>query len=196
MIFIYENYVTKINLNLKSVKYIISMGIFLSYCFKAIGIVEKGFPKPEDPNRNMYKSKHEFIGIIRIFDDYLSGLKGLEEYSHIIVLYVFSEVERSVLEVEHHLTGRQIGIFATRYPPRPNPIGLTVVELINLDPPKLIVKGLDAWTGTPILDLKPYDYYDIIKRPRVSRDFEIEWKRNFETKRDIYEKLTKIIGPC
>jgi len=57
-----------------------------------------------------------------------------------------------------------VGIFATRFPSRPNPIGVAVVELISVEKSLIKVKGLDAWTGTPVLDIKPYDYFDIVKK--------------------------------
>ncbi|MCG2895007.1 MAG: SAM-dependent methyltransferase, partial [Vulcanisaeta sp.] len=76
----------------------------------------------------------------------------------------------------------------------PNPIGLSVLELVKLEPPRLWLRGLDAWTGTPILDIKPYDYYDIVKRPRVPREFEEEWLRSYSEK--SYEKHAPWLGPC
>ncbi|ABM80590.1 tRNA (N6-threonylcarbamoyladenosine(37)-N6)-methyltransferase TrmO [Hyperthermus butylicus] len=162
------------------------------YCFRPIGIVEEGLPKPEEPERKRLKSKYEVIGTIRVFDEYVEGLKGLEEYSHLIIVYVFHEAKEARLKLKHRVTGRELGIFATRYPPRPNPIAVSVVELVELRGPRLRVRGIDAWTGTPVLDIKPYDYYDIVKRPRVSRDFLEEWER----KSSLYSQLVPWLGPC
>jgi len=76
-----------------------------------------------------------------------------------------------------------VGIFATRFPVRPNHIGLSIVQLVRISKNRLIVKGFDAWNGTPILDIKPYDYYDIVKSPRVPNWFLEAWKERAVTRR-------------
>ena len=162
------------------------------YCFRPIGVVEEGLPRPGEPGRKHLRSKYEFVGTIRVFDEYVEGLEGLEEYSHIIVVYVFHEAREAKLKLKHRVTGRQLGVFATRYPPRQNPIAVSVVELVELEGPRLRVRGLDAWTGSPVLDIKPYDYYDIVKRPRVSHECLEEWKR----KSSLYQQLVPWLGPC
>jgi tRNA-Thr(GGU) m(6)t(6)A37 methyltransferase TsaA len=99
---------------------------------------------------------------IRIYDDFRDGLEGLEAFSHLIVLYWFhqrdTKAERSVLRVtpRRHPGAPKVGVFSSRSPSRPNPIGLCVVELEKLEGPILEVKGLDAFEGSPIIDLKPY----------------------------------------
>lgn len=162
--------------------------------FRPIGIVEVGFPRPGEPDRERYRSRYEFVGVVRVFDEFVNGLLGLDEYSHVILIYVFHEVRETSLRVRLRGFDKEVGIFATRYPPRPNPIGLSVLELVKLEPPRLWLRGLDAWTGTPILDIKPYDYYDIVKRPRVPREFEEEWLRSYSEK--SYEKHAPWLGPC
>ncbi len=167
------------------------MGDIREYCFKPIGIVEDGIPRPSEKEKRTFKSRYEFISTIRVFDEYVEGLRGLSEFSHIIVLYVLHEVKTTKLLVRHRTTGREIGVFATRYPVRPNPIGLSVVELVEFKPPILRVRGLDAWTGTPVLDIKPYDYYDIVKNPRVNKESLIEWN----SKKELYSQLVPWLGP-
>ncbi|MBS7616263.1 tRNA (N6-threonylcarbamoyladenosine(37)-N6)-methyltransferase TrmO [Candidatus Bathyarchaeota archaeon] len=99
---------------------------------------------------------------IRIFQKFCSGLKGIEGFSHLIVLYWIhlrnSEEERRTLLVfpRRHTAKTETGVFACRSPSRPNPIGLCVVELLKRENCVLTVKGLDALEGSPIIDVKPY----------------------------------------
>ncbi|MGA9387286.1 MAG: tRNA (N6-threonylcarbamoyladenosine(37)-N6)-methyltransferase TrmO [Candidatus Bathyarchaeia archaeon] len=99
---------------------------------------------------------------IRIFQEYCAGLKGIEEYSHLIILYWFhlrdSEKERQTLLVfpRRHEVDVEKGVFACRSPSRPNPIALCVVQLLKAENCVLTVKGLDAFEGSPIVDIKPY----------------------------------------
>lgn len=107
-------------------------------------------------------AEEEGISRVRIFDDFCDGLKGLNAFSHIIILYWFhlreSEEERSVLKVvpKRHPGAPEVGVFASRSPSRPNPIGLCMVELVKIEKNTLFVKGLDAFEGTPVIDIKPY----------------------------------------
>lgn len=163
------------------------------FAFRPIGVVERGLPQ----ERGSVRSKFEVRGVIRVFDEFLEGLEGLEEFSHLIVVYVMDRAGPPRLRVEHHVTGRTVGIFATRYPPRPNPIAVSVVELVRVEPPRLEVLWLDAWPGSPVLDVKPYDYFDIVRRPRVSPDFEAEWGAWRERIPSIgLGRVLELIGPC
>lgn len=98
---------------------------------------------------------------IVLFDQYLSGLEGIDAFSHIIVIYWMhrlEEAERRAIRV--HPFRRSdlpfVGVFATRSPARPNPLGLTVVRLVTKQDNELTVKGLDALDGSPVIDIKPY----------------------------------------
>jgi len=108
------------------------------------------------------ESVKEELSSIRIFDEFAEGLKGLDTFSHLIILYWFhlreGEEERSVLKVvpRRHPGAPEVGVFASRSPSRPNPIGLSVSELVKIESNILWVKGLDAVEGSPILDIKPY----------------------------------------
>ena len=164
------------------------------YTLKPIGYVEVGLPRPGEPERDRYATRYDFIGVVRVYDEYVDGLMGLEEYSHVILIYVFHEQREVRLRVRLKGTDKEVGIFATRYPLRPNPIGLSVLELVKVEPPRLWLRGLDAWTGTPVLDIKPYDYYDVVKRPRVPREFEEEWLRSYVEKG--YAEKVPWMGPC
>jgi tRNA-Thr(GGU) m(6)t(6)A37 methyltransferase TsaA len=113
-----------------------------------------------------------FIGIVesagktearlRIFPEFCKGLKGIDGFSHLIVLYWIhlrdKEEERRTLQVfpRKHAVDVEVGVFACRSPSRPNPIGLCVVELVKVDEYSLTVRGLDALEGSPIIDIKPY----------------------------------------
>ncbi|WXG44079.1 MAG: tRNA (N6-threonylcarbamoyladenosine(37)-N6)-methyltransferase TrmO [Promethearchaeati archaeon SRVP18_Atabeyarchaeia-1] len=110
-----------------------------------------------------------FIGLVQkdtsriiVFPEFCKGIEGLENYSHVIILYWFHQrdnpKERCTLQVipKRHAGAPQIGVFASRSPSRPNPIGLCVAELIGVEKCILTVKGLDADEGSPIIDIKPY----------------------------------------
>jgi tRNA-Thr(GGU) m(6)t(6)A37 methyltransferase TsaA len=102
------------------------------------------------------------------------ALEGIAEFSHLFVLFWLHEVtseERKTLKV--HPQGREdlplLGVFATRTKLRPNPIGLTLVELMKVEDNVLTVRGLDAFNETPVLDLKPFDFWDMAKDAKVPR---------------------------
>lgn len=99
---------------------------------------------------------------IRIYPPYLPALLGIEAYSHLIILYWMhlrdDEKNRKTLRVipRRHEGAPLIGVFACRSPSRPNPIGLSVVELLGVEGYRLKVRGLDALEGSPVIDIKPY----------------------------------------
>jgi len=99
---------------------------------------------------------------VRVFPQFRRGLKGIEDFSHMIVLYWIhlrdNEDDRHVLQVvpRKHAANVKVGVFACRSPSRPNPIGLCVVELMKVEGDLLTVKGLDALQDSPIVDIKPY----------------------------------------
>jgi tRNA-Thr(GGU) m(6)t(6)A37 methyltransferase TsaA len=106
------------------------------------------------------------------------GLDGIGGFSHIFVLYWMHKTSKSQREIltvhpRHRSDIPKQGIFATRSKFHPNTIGLTIVKLLKKTGNTLIVKGLDAYDGTPVLDLKPYDYWDRPKKIRVPA----WWKR-------------------
>jgi tRNA-Thr(GGU) m(6)t(6)A37 methyltransferase TsaA len=95
-------------------------------------------------------------GSVEIFDEFTEGLEDVNGFSHIILIYYFHKVEERVLTVVPFLDDRPRGIFSTRAPVRPNPIGLSVVRLVRRTHSTLEVDDLDILDGTPILDIKPY----------------------------------------
>jgi tRNA (adenine37-N6)-methyltransferase len=101
-------------------------------------------------------AKHEADGIIELDPEFEAGLQDVEGFSHLYVLWLFHRVEGYDLIAHPPSDDRPHGVFATRSPRRPNPIGLTVVELLGRDGCRLRVRGVDMLDGTPVLDIKPY----------------------------------------
>lgn len=95
-------------------------------------------------------------GTIEIYPKYVLGLKDIAEFSHLILLYHFHLCHKASLTVKPYLDSKEHGIFATRAPVRPNPIGLSVVRLLSVRGGTLSVQDLDILDGTPLLDIKPY----------------------------------------
>jgi tRNA-Thr(GGU) m(6)t(6)A37 methyltransferase TsaA len=95
-------------------------------------------------------------GIVEVFPAFTEGLKDVEGFSHIILLYHFHQIKESMLLVTPFLDSQPRGVFATRAPKRPNPIGLSVVKLDGIEGNILHVENVDIIDGTPLLDIKPY----------------------------------------
>lgn len=130
-----------------------------------IGVVRSAFGPDSGDKRYM-------VAELVLDESYVEGLEGIEGYSHIIVLFWLDKIvaeDRTVMRI--HPRGMndlpEVGVFATRGRVRPNPIGLTVVELLGRAGNTLKVRGLDAFDGSPILDIKPYDNYDVKQDIRV-----------------------------
>ena len=122
---------------------------------KVIGVVSSPYTStseiPKGPG-----AKHEAEGVLRIAPEFAPGLQDVEGFSHLFVLWEFDKSEGFELVGRPPVDDRPHGVFATRSPRRPNPIGLTVVELLGRDGGELRVRGVDMLDGTPILDIKPY----------------------------------------
>ena len=101
-------------------------------------------------------AKHEAEGVLEILAEFELGLTDIEGFSHLIVIWAFDRSEGFSLLGTPPSDNRPHGVFATRSPRRPNPIGLTVVELVGREGLALRVRGVDMLDGTPILDIKPY----------------------------------------
>jgi len=100
--------------------------------------------------------KHDAEGVLEILRQFEAGLTDIEGFSHLFVLWVFDRSEGFELVGTPPIDDVPHGVFATRSPRRPNPIGLTVVELLGRNGIRLRVRGVDMLDGTPILDIKPY----------------------------------------
>jgi tRNA (adenine37-N6)-methyltransferase len=95
-------------------------------------------------------------GSADIFPEFAEGLKDLDGFSHVILLYHLHQVRRVDLTVTPFLDDANRGVFATRAPTRPNPIGLSIVRLVGIEDNMLLLSDLDILDGTPLLDVKPY----------------------------------------
>jgi tRNA-Thr(GGU) m(6)t(6)A37 methyltransferase TsaA len=95
-------------------------------------------------------------GTVKVFEEFRAGLKDLDGFSHIILIYVFHRSQGFELEVVPFLDTQPRGLFATRAPRRPNPIGLSTVQLDRIENGHLLVQNVDILDGTPLLDIKPY----------------------------------------
>ncbi|MGE5645975.1 MAG: tRNA (N6-threonylcarbamoyladenosine(37)-N6)-methyltransferase TrmO [Acidobacteriota bacterium] len=101
-------------------------------------------------------AQHEAEGTLDILPEFEPGLTDIEGFSHLYVIWTFDRAEGFDLIASPPTDNRPHGVFATRSPRRPNPIGLTVVELLGREGAILRVRGVDMLDGTPILDIKPY----------------------------------------
>jgi len=120
----------------------------------SIGIIHSPFnEKDQTP---IQSSRSQAIGLVELYLEFADGLNGIEDLSHIHLLYIFHESSGYALQVKPFLDDQEHGIFATRYPCRPNPIGLSTVRLVSRRDNFLTIEGVDVLDGTPLLDIKPY----------------------------------------
>ena len=128
-----------------------------------------GFAKNQE--KDHFGGWDEVVSDLVINEEYKDALYGLEDYSHLIVIYWMHEVK--TCDIRHVPQGKvgevpEVGIFACRCPQRPNPIGISVVKILGIKNNIITVKGLDAIRDTQILDIKPYTpQYDSVADARV-----------------------------
>jgi len=123
--------------------------------YHPIGVIHSPFKNLQDmPIQPV--SEASAAGTIDVFPEFVAGLKDLDGFSHVIVLYHLHQVFRFNLTVTPFLDSQPHGIFATRAPTRPNPIGLSIVKLLRIEGNTLYMGNVDVLDGTPLLDLKPY----------------------------------------
>lgn len=121
---------------------------------RPIGTIHTPF---KDVNRIPFQGyASETVGDVEVFAEYGDGLKDVEGFSHIMLLYQFHKRTGHSLQVKPFLDSRLRGVFATRSPERPNHIGVSVVKLIERRGNTLRVSGVDMLDGTPLIDIKPY----------------------------------------
>jgi tRNA-Thr(GGU) m(6)t(6)A37 methyltransferase TsaA len=128
----------------------------LTYAMRPIGFVRSPYREaaeiPKGPG-----AEHHAEGTIEVRPELEAGLQDVEGFSHLFVVWVFDRAGGAELVSDVPLDpGTPHGVFASRSPRRPNPIGLTVVELLGRDGTRLRVRGVDMLDGTPVLDIKPY----------------------------------------
>ena len=127
----------------------------MSVRFEPIGVVRSPFTDTSQIPKGL-GAEHRAEGTLDIAPALEAGLADIEGFSHLYVIWVFDRVDRVELTARPPADDRPHGVFATRSPKRPNPIALTVVELLGRDGCRLRVAGIDMLDGTPILDIKPY----------------------------------------
>ena len=125
------------------------------FSMRPIGYVESPYKSTHEIPKGL-GAKHEAEGTLNIQAEFEPGLADIEGFSHLIVIWAFDRSEGFTLVGTPPIDDRPHGVFATRSPRRPNPIGLTVVELLRREGAVLRVRGLDMLDRTPILDIKPY----------------------------------------
>ncbi|MGQ0656825.1 MAG: tRNA (N6-threonylcarbamoyladenosine(37)-N6)-methyltransferase TrmO [Chromatiales bacterium] len=131
-----------------------------------IGFVRSPFRADGPPIR-----RRDIVAEIEVRSEYAPALDGIQDWSHLLVLFWMQQVDRVRIPLTTHPRHRsdlpRVGVFASRGRDRPNPIGVAVVELLKRDGNVLTVQRLDAYDGTPVIDIKPYDHYDVVTDLRV-----------------------------
>jgi tRNA (adenine37-N6)-methyltransferase len=121
---------------------------------RPIGVIHSPFTdKKQTP---IQPTRSQAVGQVEVYPEFAEGLQDVEGLSHVILLYVFHCSSGYTLRVKPFLDDALHGLFATRYPCRPNPIGLSIVRLIARHSNVLEIEGVDMLDGTPLLDIKPY----------------------------------------
>jgi tRNA-Thr(GGU) m(6)t(6)A37 methyltransferase TsaA len=135
--------------------------------FRPIGLISTPFTEPEGTPIQP-KAAEGVAGSIKIFPEFCQGLQDLEGFSHIFLLYHFHLVRGFSLLIKPFLDDEPRGLFATRAPARPNPIGLSLVRLMAIEADTLHVLDVDMLDGTPLLDIKPFvPEFDARDRARI-----------------------------
>ena len=152
-------------------------------CLNPVGYVQTDAVGKEINNKTV-------VSKIVFDEEYLEALQGIEDFSHLFVIFWLHETsEKNRKNLKTHPCGRAdlplVGLFATCTPYRPNPIGLTRVKLLDVRGTVVTVQGLDAFDGTPVLDIKPFDHYE------KTSDFKIAdwWKQIIKRKKKEEKRL-------
>jgi len=123
--------------------------------FRPIGIIHSPFKEAKGVPIQPSAAKG-IEGKVEIFPEYTEGLEDIGNFSHIFLIYHLHLSRKYSLKVKPYMDDKERGVFATRAPSRPNPIGISVVELLEVDGNMLHIKNVDIVDGTPLLDIKPY----------------------------------------
>jgi tRNA-Thr(GGU) m(6)t(6)A37 methyltransferase TsaA len=123
--------------------------------YRPIGFIHSPFKQPYGTPIQSAAAQ-DAQGVVEVFPEYAEGLKDIDGFSHIILVYHFHLSRRFSLIVKPFLDNPSHGVFACRAPARPNPIGISVVRLIKVERERLYIRDVDIVDGTPLLDIKPY----------------------------------------
>jgi tRNA-Thr(GGU) m(6)t(6)A37 methyltransferase TsaA len=123
--------------------------------YRPIGVVHSPFKAPQDVPIQSVAAKG-VIGHVEVSKEYVEGLRDVEGFSHLILIYHFHLAQNYSLLVKPFMDKRLRGVFSTRAPSRPNPIGVSIVRLTSIDDNVLHIQDVDIIDGTPLLDIKPF----------------------------------------
>lgn len=123
--------------------------------YEPIGVIHSIFKEPGGTPIQPTAAK-DIDGSVEIFPEYAEGLKDLEGFSHITLIYHFHLAKKPSLKVKPFIDNQIRGVFSTRAPSRPNPIGISVVRLVGIEGNIIYIRNVDIVDGTPLLDIKPY----------------------------------------
>jgi tRNA-Thr(GGU) m(6)t(6)A37 methyltransferase TsaA len=126
----------------------------VDFVMRPIGVIHSPFT--EKKQTPIQPSRSSAVGRVEVYPEYAEGLQDVEGFSHIILIYAFHRSSGFELRVKPFLDKNLRGLFATRYPRRPNPIGMSTVKLLSRQDTVLEIEGVDVLDGTPLLDIKPY----------------------------------------
>jgi len=125
------------------------------FTMKAIGRIRCPYTDAQQIPKGL-GATHTMEGVLEVLPEYERGLQDIEGFSHLFIVWIFHQAKECELIGKAPTDERPHGVFATRSPRRPNPIGLTSVELIRRDGASLYLRGVDMLDGTPVIDIKPY----------------------------------------
>ena len=126
----------------------------MEFVMHPIGVIHSPFTdKAYTP---IQPSRSKAAGTVEIFSNFIEGLRDVDGFSHLILVYVFHRSSGYELRVKPFLDNQLRGLFATRHPCRPNPIGMSIVRLLRCRDNILEIEGVDVLDNTPLLDIKPY----------------------------------------
>lgn len=143
-----------------------------------IGVIRSPYKRQGDAPRQGRLTETE--SEIEVFPEYTPGLADVERCSHLIVLYWLDRADRTMLHATPPGQTVARGVFSTRSPNRPNPVGFGVVDLVAVEGGTLRVRGLDALDGTPLIDIKPYS-----SEVDAIMDVTVGWMKNMKDRPDV-----------
>ena len=158
-------------------------GKAVEYCeYNPIGLIHSPHKDKEQcPIQPLYADEAE--GRVEVFTPFEDGLRDIESFSHLFLIYLFDRRGEMQLVRPTFLDDRPHGIFASRHPCRPNGIGLSIVSLVRREGNVLVVKGVDVLDGTPLLDIKPYiPRFDAVESASNGWVQDTEWRRKPENR--------------
>ncbi|MFW6035109.1 MAG: ribonuclease HI [Halothermotrichaceae bacterium] len=121
--------------------------------FEKVGFIRTNYDQDDVPDQPLSQEEGHFL---EIDDKYKNALEKLDRFKYIYVIFYLNKIDQKDFKLKLHKNNEEVGLFATRTPNRPNPVAISVVELIRIQDNKIYISGIDAVDGTPIIDIKPY----------------------------------------